>query len=58
MKMVFVVYNDYVDAQVIDMLKTLNIDYYTHWDRDFERLNYFPPGAGVPDLAVVPGLYI
>lgn len=32
MKMAFVVYNDYVDAQVIDMLKTLNIDYYTHWE--------------------------
>ena len=29
MKMAFVVYYEYVDAQVMDMLKTLGIDYYT-----------------------------
>ena len=33
MKMTFLVYNDYVDAQVIGMLKALNIDYYTHWEQ-------------------------
>lgn len=32
MKMAFVVYNEYVDAQVVNMLKALNIDYYTRWE--------------------------
>jgi len=32
MKLAFVVYNEYVDAQVMGMLKTLNIDYYTRWE--------------------------
>ena len=30
--MAFMVYNEYVDAQVTGMLKTLNIDYYTRWE--------------------------
>jgi hypothetical protein len=32
MKLTFIVYNEYVDAQVTGMLKTLNIDYYTRWE--------------------------
>jgi hypothetical protein len=32
MKMAFVVYNEYVDAQVMGMLKALSIDYYTRWE--------------------------
>jgi hypothetical protein len=32
MKMVFVVYYEHVDAQVMEMLKTLGIDYYTRWE--------------------------
>lgn len=30
MKMAFVVYNDYVNPQMMDMLKRLNIDYYLY----------------------------
>ena len=30
--MAFVVYNDYVNPQVMDMLKKLDIDYYTRWE--------------------------
>jgi hypothetical protein len=33
MKMTFMVYNEYVDAQVTGMLKALNIDYYTRWEQ-------------------------
>ncbi len=32
MKMAFVVYNEYVDPQVMGILKTLAIDYYTRWE--------------------------
>jgi hypothetical protein len=32
MKMTFIVYYEYVDAQVMEMLKTLGIDYYTRWE--------------------------
>jgi len=32
MKLAFVVYNEYVDTQVVGMLKALNIDYYTRWE--------------------------
>ena len=32
MKMTFIVYNECVDAQVMGMLKTLDIDYYTRWE--------------------------
>ena len=32
MKMAFMVYNGYVDAQVTGILKTLNIDYCTRWE--------------------------
>jgi hypothetical protein len=32
MKMVFVVYYEHVDTQVMEMLKTLGIDYYTRWE--------------------------
>lgn len=32
MKMAFVVYNEYVDAQVTGMMKMLSIDYYTRWE--------------------------
>ena len=32
MKMAFMVYNEYVDAQVTGILKTLKIDYYTRWE--------------------------
>lgn len=32
MKMAFVVYYEHIDAQVMDMLKTLDIDYYTRWE--------------------------
>ena len=32
MKMAFVVYNEYVDVQVVGMLKALDIDYYTRWE--------------------------
>jgi hypothetical protein len=32
MKMVFVVYYEHVDAQVMEILKTLGIDYYTRWE--------------------------
>jgi len=30
--MAFVVYYEHLDKQVIDMLKSLGIDYYTHWE--------------------------
>ena len=32
MKMTFVVYYERVDAQVMTMLKTVGIDYYTRWE--------------------------
>jgi hypothetical protein len=32
MKIAFVVYYEHVDAQVMGMLKVLDIDYYTRWD--------------------------
>ena len=32
MKLTFVVYNEYVDTQVMDILKALAIDYYTRWE--------------------------
>ncbi len=32
MKMAFVVYYEHVDARVMAMLKSLDIDYYTRWD--------------------------
>ena len=32
MKIAFVVYNEYVDQQVMGALKAQNIDYYTRWD--------------------------
>jgi hypothetical protein len=32
MKMAFVVYYEHVDQQVMAMLNTLGIDYYTHWE--------------------------
>jgi hypothetical protein len=32
MKFAFIVYNEYVDAQVMAALKALNIDYYTRWE--------------------------
>jgi hypothetical protein len=32
MKMAFVVYNDYVDKQVVSMLSALDIDYFTRWE--------------------------
>jgi hypothetical protein len=32
MKMTFIVYYEHVDAQVMGMLKTLGIDYYTRWE--------------------------
>jgi hypothetical protein len=32
MKLTFVVYYEHVDTQVMDMLKTLDIDYYTRWE--------------------------
>ena len=32
MKLTFVVYNEYVDTQVMGMLKALSIDYYTRWE--------------------------
>lgn len=33
MKFAFIVYNEYVDQQVIDALKAHAIDYYTRWER-------------------------
>ncbi len=32
MKIAFVVYNEYVDQQVMGALKAHNIDYYTRWE--------------------------
>ena len=32
MKLTFVVYNEYVDTQVMGILKALAIDYYTRWE--------------------------
>ena len=32
MKMAFVVYYEHVDAQVMNILKSLGIDYYTRWE--------------------------
>ena len=32
MKMTFVVYNEYVDRQVMALLEAQNIDYYTRWE--------------------------
>lgn len=33
MKLTFLVYNEYVDTRVKDVLKSLAIDYYTRWEQ-------------------------
>ncbi len=33
MKLTFLTYNEYVDAQVAQILKQLSIDYYTRWEQ-------------------------
>ena len=33
MKLTFLVYNEYVDTQVKDLLESLAIDYYTRWEQ-------------------------
>ncbi len=47
MKMAFVVYYEYVDAQVMDMLKTLGIDYYTRWEHLTGKGHNTEPHIGV-----------
>src|SRR5262245_25155478 len=31
MKLAFVVYNDFMDARVLELMTACGIDYYTHW---------------------------
>ena len=33
MKMTFIVYNDYHNSRVMQLLKSTGIDYYTRWDK-------------------------
>ena len=33
MKMTFIVYNDYYNSRVMQLLKSTGIDYYTRWDK-------------------------
>ncbi|OGA39610.1 MAG: hypothetical protein A3G24_25310, partial [Betaproteobacteria bacterium RIFCSPLOWO2_12_FULL_62_13] len=33
MKIAFVVYNEYVNSRVMQLLKDIGIDYYTRWDQ-------------------------
>lgn len=45
--MAFVVYYEYVDKQVMEMLKTLGIDYYTRWDNVKGKGHGTEPHIGV-----------
>lgn len=47
MKMTFIVYNEYVDAQVMGILKTLDIDYYTRWEHVKGKGHGTEPHLGV-----------
>jgi hypothetical protein len=51
MKMAFVVYNEYVDPQVMGMLKELNIDYYTRWEHIKGKGHGTEPHIGVGTYA-------
>lgn len=51
MKMAFVVYNDYVNPQMMDMLKRLNIDYYTHWQHVLGKGRGTEPHIGMGTYA-------
>ncbi len=51
MKMTFMVYNEYVDAQVTSILKTLNIDYYTRWEHAKGKGHGTEPHIGVGSYA-------
>jgi hypothetical protein len=51
MKMTFVVYNDYVDAQVASLLKALDIDYYTRWEHVKGKGHGTEPHIGVGSYA-------
>jgi hypothetical protein len=51
MKMAFVVYNEYVDPQVMGMLKVLNIDYYTRWEHVKGKGHGTEPHIGVGTYA-------
>lgn len=47
MKMAFVVYYEHVDKQVMDMLKSLGIDYYTRWENVKGKGHGTEPHIGV-----------
>ncbi len=51
MKMTFIVYNDYVDAQVMGMLKALDIDYYTRWEHVKGKGHGTEPHLGIGSYA-------
>jgi hypothetical protein len=51
MKMAFVVYNEYVDPQVMGILKTLNIDYYTRWEHVKGKGHGTEPHIGIGTYA-------
>lgn len=47
MKLAFIVYYERVDAQVMSILKSLNIDYYTRWDNVKGRGHETEPHIGL-----------
>lgn len=47
MKMTFIVYNEYVDSQVMGILKSLDIDYYTRWEHVKGKGHGTEPHLGV-----------
>jgi hypothetical protein len=51
MKLTFVVYNEYVDTQVMDILKALAIDYYTRWEHVKGKGHGTEPHIGVGGYA-------
>ena len=51
MKLVFIVYNDYVNPQVMDLLAAHGIDYYTRWEQVLGKGHGTEPHIGLGTYA-------
>jgi hypothetical protein len=51
MKLAFVVYNDFIDARVLELLGACGIDYYTRWERTTGRGRGTEPHLGTGSYA-------
>ena len=51
MKLSFVVYNDFLDAHVLDLLGACGIDYYTRWERTTGKGRGTEPHLGTGGFA-------